>query len=140
MRPRPVILTALLVGSAALTGCSGPAGGESTPAETAMAETTSTQTADVETALTTTNGSPATTVSYQDCPYYLSVDPAGEDERARVDETRTFSELSPERQREFEEALRNGSTKLGTDLPSTWAGPRIVQYQGDHYYTVASVC
>lgn len=134
MRPRLILLATLLISSVSLTGCIGTESTESTTAETTEIQTT---TVDATTATAT---SKTTTISYQDCPYHLAVEPASENDISRVNETLTYQELSPGRQWEFEKALRDGSTKLGTNLPSTWEGPRIIYYQGDPYYTVANVC
>lgn len=133
MRPRSAVLTALLVSSIALAGCTTVQGAETPIVGTTTVRTTTT------TASTTAATTPAT-VSYTDCPYHLSVDTAREEDISRVDETYAYRELPPERQREFEAALRNTSAELGSELPSTWERPRIVRYQGDRYYTVASVC
>lgn len=132
MRPRLALLIALFISSVALAGCIDTKGSETTTAETTPHPTTGDGTM-----IATTS---ATTVSYQDCSYYLVVERASEDDLSRVNQTLTYHELPPERQREFEMGLQNGSTKLGTDLPSTWDGPRIVRYRGDRYYTVAHVC
>jgi hypothetical protein len=139
MGTRNVLLISLLIGSFVLAGCTGTERTDSTQIETTPIETTPIQsTAGNETTATTRPGQ--STLSYSDCPYYLAVEPAGEQTLARIDETVAYRDLPTERKREFEAALRNGSHKLGPDLPATWSSPKIVQYRSDPYYSVTHVC
>ncbi|QKY21001.1 hypothetical protein B4589_011680 [Halolamina sp. CBA1230] len=71
-----------------------------------------------------------------DCPYVLSVDPAGEASGDRIE----YADLPEQRQGEFDRALADGSVELGETLPEEWSEPRIVEYEGAEYYAVASVC
>lgn len=70
------------------------------------------------------------------CPYVLTVDEAGEADGNRT----AYADLSAARQQEFDRALDRGEYELGDRLPDTWSEPRIVEYEGEEYYTVAYVC
>jgi hypothetical protein len=134
MRRSDVLLISLLIGSVVLAGCTGVERTDSTPTETTPVQST----VGTESTATTTPGN--STLSYSDCPYYLTVELAGEQTVARIDETVAYRELPTERKREFERALRNGSHELGPDLPTTWSSPKIVRYRGNRYYSVTHVC
>lgn len=134
-------------------GCVSPRTRTSTetpgPATPATPTTTATPTADDPTTVAATErtSGPAsrtvTTGDTTDCPYSLHADVATEAQHSRTDFTNhvlAYADLPPARQREFRAAVANGSTELGGTLPETWAGPRIVDYRGEGYYVVASVC
>lgn len=140
MRLRIALLTALLVGSLVLAGCTATQEREARTTEATTTRATEVTTTGTTATTTGTTAATATTASYLNCPYHLSVESAREEQISRVDETLTYRELPPERRREFDAALGNGSAELGTELPATWERPRIVRYRGDRYYTVASVC
>lgn len=73
-----------------------------------------------------------------DCPVFLHVDPARDDQRP--DEVLAYDSLPPERRAEFDRARENGTTTLGDSLPETWGQARFVEYRGETYYVVASTC
>lgn len=135
--PRNVAVLSLLSILVVFSGCTQmqvPPGPESTTSpKTSTVAVTSTATP-------TSTTTPETTTTYTDCPYYLEADPASEEQISRVEQTLDYQNLSLERQHEFEDALKNGSIELGTTLPPTWGGPRIVEYQGEQYHTVVFVC
>lgn len=143
LAPRCLLVLALVV----CAGCVSPQAPQTpTAASTSPPTTDAPATGATTTTLTTAErpSGPATstvrTDYATDCPYSLQVDVATDAQRSRIDRVVAYSALSPARQREFDAARANGSTELGDTLPETWAGPRIVSYQREQYYAVASVC
>jgi hypothetical protein len=124
----------LLVLCAGCLSPQSPPGQPSTPpADDPTATTIPTDSSETSTSTRTTGYS-------TDCPYYLQVDVATEGQLSRTDEVVDYSALPPARQREFEAALSEGSIALGETLPEPWSSPRIITYQSEQYYAVASVC
>ena len=147
MRPRlPALLTCLLLVSA---GClAGPDTGDE-PAESPTAGASVTPTASPtavdETPATTpisTSASPVPSgTSYgTDCPYHLHANVASESQLERIDRQVAYANLSESRQEEFRRAVSTGSVEVGNALPEPWGGPVLVEYEGERYAVVASVC
>ncbi|WP_117594242.1 hypothetical protein [Haloprofundus halophilus] len=91
----------------------------------------------------TTSPTPTTdghsTTAYADCPYLLHVELADEDRAAGADRTLAYENLSADRRTEFDRARENGTLSMES-LPDTWSAPRIVEYEGEAYETVAATC
>lgn len=139
--PRKVVISFLLSILVVFGGCT-QVQVPSSPDSTTSPKTSTVTVTSTATSTTTpkTTSTYKTTFTYTDCPYYLDVEPAREEQISRVEQTLAYQNLSVERQHEFKKALKNGSIELGATLPSTWGGPRILEYQGEQYYTVAFVC
>jgi len=86
----------------------------------------------------TTDAGAVTTGYGTDCPYIVSADRATERQRTDTDRRVDYENLSTERQQEFRQAI-GGSVEMAT-LPEVWSGPVLVNYEGEQYYVVASVC
>lgn len=140
--PRFAAVTALVV-LLLLSGCTAfeSFSATSTPVETPTATKSPSSTPSA----TKSPSSSVTTYGYN-CPYILTVNRATEDLVAQVNGTVAYDELSAARQQEFRAAVAeienesSGSVELGTELPSVWSSPRIVEYRGEQYYTVTAVC
>ena len=140
MVPRVLALLAclLLVGAGCLAG---PAATD-TPTEspTKTVETPAT-TATSPTSDPTADESGTRSASYgTNCPYRLHGDVASESDRDRIDRRVAYANLSEPRQEEFRRAVSAGSVELGNTLPEPWGGPVLVEYEGELYTVVASVC
>jgi hypothetical protein len=131
------VLLGLLVVSVVCAGCTSPQTPQS-PTSKSLTDEPTPSTITGNTAVTDTDT--RRTANTTACPYYLQVNVATDGQLSRVEEVLEFSELPPERQREFEAALANGSVELGDTLSETWAAPRIVTSSGEQYYAVAYVC
>jgi hypothetical protein len=134
--PSRSVLLGLLFVSVLCAGCTSPQAPQS--ASTTVTDEPAPRTTTGETAVT--DADTRATGDTTDCPYYLQVDVATDSQLSRVEGVLEFSELPPERQREFKTARVDGSIELGDTLSETWASPRIVNLSGEQYYTVAYVC
>jgi hypothetical protein len=145
MRRSRTALLGLVVLGVVWAGCVSPQAPQATATPESTAGT-ATPPATESTTVTGTEREPGpesqtvTTGYTTDCPHALHVDIASAGQRSRTDRVLAYSDLAPARQREFDAARADGSTELGETLPETWAGPRIVNYRGEQYYAVASVC
>lgn len=124
-------------------GCVGTqVGGTSTPTQTPTqtpSRTVTTHGPSTTTATPTPTGAGSPTHSRgTDCPVFLHVDPAQDDQRP--DDVLAYDSLPPERRAEFDRARENGTTTLGDGLPETWGQARFVEYRGTTYGVVASTC
>lgn len=135
--PSRSVLLGLLFVSVLCAGCTSPQAPQSPTSTTGTDEPTPSTTTE---STAVTDADTRTTGDTTDCPYYLQVDVATNSQLSQIDEVLEFSELPPARQREFEAALADGSVELSDTLSETWASPRIVNFSGEQYYTVAYVC
>lgn len=141
MACRPMLVGLLVFALVVCAGCVIPQASEtSTDAPTSQPATDTSMTVTTTERTSASRTATVTTGYTTDCQYSLQVDVATDAQRSRTDRELAYSELSPARQREFDAALASGSTELGDTLPEAWAGPRLVSYQGEQYYAVASVC
>ncbi|WP_224333555.1 hypothetical protein [Haloprofundus halobius] len=126
----PFVVFGLLV-----AGCTGVPSADDSPQTTATESPTESP--------ATTSPTPTTddrsTTAYTDCPYLLHVEVADEHRAAEADRTLAYENLSADRRAEFDRARENGTLSMES-LPDTWSAPRIVEYDGETYETVAATC
>ena len=91
------------------------------------------------TATTATTDTTTGTPSYNDCPYYLSVEVAGDDPDARDEAVVAYADLAEPRRAEFDRALRKRTVELGRE-PNGWVDRRFVRKGGVVHRTGVMVC
>ena len=129
---RTLLVCVMLVGAGCLAGPAVTDAPAESPSATSPTTTASPGAATPATDATVTVGT--------DCPYRLSVAVATASQRDRVDRRVAFADLDEARRQEFRAAREDGETELGDQLPETWGSPVLVEYEGETYHAVASVC
>lgn len=132
---------------AILSGCIGPSNSE-TAKQGSETPTSTEYPSSTETPTEVATSSPIDETERrgtEDCPVYLSVEVATEEQIAETENKIDFQDLHPERQEEFLEARKGASIEIGLVMPPTWRDPVIVYYEGveheeDDYIAMGVTC